>query len=79
MRSYYRLHGVSAADLAAAPWHKSSFSAAGGSSADLARSRARPMGVPGIRDDEQGSIPCFTRAEWEAFMFGAERGECNSH
>lgn len=79
MRSYYRLHGVSAADLAAAPWHKSSFSAAHGNSADLARSRARHMGVRGTRDDEQTSIPCFTRAEWEAFMFGAERDVCNSH
>lgn len=79
MRSYYRLHGVSAADLAAALWHKSSFSAAGGSSADLARPRARQKGVPDTRDDEQGSLPFFTRAEWDAFMSGPEHGECNSH
>jgi Domain of unknown function (DUF397) len=78
MRSYYRLHGVSAADLAAALWHKSSFSAASGSSAHLARPRARRKGVSDPRDDEQGSIPFFTRAEWEAFMSGAERSECDS-
>jgi hypothetical protein len=78
MRSYYRLHGISAADLAAALWHKSSFSEASGSSADPARPRARQKGVSGPRDDEQGSIPFLTRAEWEAFMSRAERGERNS-
>jgi len=70
MRSDYRLHGQSAADLAAAPSRKRSFSAASGKSADLARARARRIGAPGARD-EDGTAVFFTRAEWETFMSGA--------
>lgn len=78
MRSDYRIHGQSAGDLAAAPSRKSSFSAASGNSADLARPRARRTGAPGASDEEQGSALFFTRAEWDAFMSGAERDEFGS-
>ncbi len=77
MRSDYRLHGQSAADLTAAPSRKSSFSAAGGKSADLARTQGRRIGAPGARNEE-GTALFFTRAEWEAFMSGAQRGEPDS-
>ena len=72
MRSDYRFHGQSAADLGAAPSRKRSFGTASGKSADLVRTRARRIGAPGARDEE-GPALFFTRAEWEAFMSGAQR------
>ncbi len=68
MRSYYRFHGVAAADLAAASWRRSSFSAASANCMDVARTRASHAGVRDTKDKEPGGVPFFTRAEWEAFM-----------
>jgi len=57
-----------------ASWVKSSFSFANGNCVEVAE---LPGGSVGIRDsrDPGGPVLRFTRAEWAAFLGGAQRGE----
>jgi Domain of unknown function (DUF397) len=55
-------------------WIKSSFSFANGDCVEVA---SLPDGGIGVRDskDSAGPVLRFTRAEWRAFVAGAQHGE----
>jgi hypothetical protein len=73
--AYYRIHGVSSAEIAAALWRKSSASAYNGDCVEISRLRDGRVAVRDTKDKASGPALIFTRSEWDAFLVGARDGE----
>jgi Domain of unknown function (DUF397) len=74
-RNYYRIRGVSTADIVTAAWHKSIISTYNGSCFELARLRSDLIGVRDTKDRGQGPVLVFNQDEWDAFRSGVKAGE----
>ena len=76
--SYYRRHGVRAADITRAAWYKSSVSGYNGSCFEIARLRSDRIGVRDTKDKGSGPVLVFNQNEWDAFRTGVKSGEFDS-
>ncbi len=74
-RKYYRIRGISAADIVTATWHKSTLSTYNGSCFELARLRSGIIGVRDTKDRGEGPVLVFNQDEWDAFRSGVKAGE----
>jgi hypothetical protein len=72
---YHRSHGVSNAEIAAAPWRKSSWSSYNGNCVEIAHLQDGRVGIRDTKDLTNGPVLIFTSSEWDAFLLGAKYGE----
>lgn len=63
-----------AADLARAPWRKSSWSASNGNCVEVAALRRDLIGVRDSKEADQGAVLVFTGAAWKAFILSVKGG-----
>jgi hypothetical protein len=70
-----RRDDVSPADIAAARWRKSSWSAANGSCVEVAPLDGRRVGVRDTKALPRGPVLIVTNREWDAFLAGVRHGD----
>jgi uncharacterized protein DUF397 len=63
--------------ISGAIWHTSSYSGANNSCVEVATNLLDTTGHVYVRDtkDREGSLQQYTRAEWQAFLYGVRDGE----
>jgi hypothetical protein len=66
---------VSAADVAAAPWHKSSWSSRNGSCVEVAEMKNNRVCLRDTKAVGAGPILVFTHAEWNLFLSSVKSGK----
>jgi hypothetical protein len=76
--AYYRSHGVSPAEIAAASFFKSSASGYNGNCVEISHLRNGHVAVRDTKDRASGPALIFTRPEWDAFLAGVKNGEFDS-